>query len=344
MVTSQAGDLARKLFPFASFTSEALRNYRNLAIMHPARAYALNHVFETATTLASIGVGIDPDETQAAIDALPAYLKEHKLLMYPFRDEDDKIQFLDMSYIMPLANIADARKADSLFFDEIFPIGSNPLVSIGSAVATGTDAYTGREIQPDFTERQLGVPVVGDKARRAVGLVEHAARTYLPGLVPPAAGGVNMLEAMRGTINPKSGQPEEPSMFKTTLANIFAFRTYSPTVESQVLNVKHDRYQTNRRISQAWKRWELARTNGDVEQMEIEKVRIIVNRAGLGDTPEIAEEYFAKSAENRVPFSNLPTRKLKEILDRVSEIGELNDRDRKVRAELMQRYQSRRNK
>lgn len=339
---SDVGNVVRQAIPFASFTTEAFRVWKNALVEKPHLAYAWNHITETMGQTFGAMAGFSPEQLEEAQKALPSYTQGKKMVMLPL-NVDGQPRFVDMSYLIPMANIVEAEEIGHSFFSNL-PIDptANPLLSVGVAAGAGIDPFSGRKTDPTFTERQLGVAVTGQGARRVVGLAEHMARTMLPPLVPPGYAGVNLLELARGQRHPKTGEKLEDGVFRTIMANLAGIRTYAPDVESQVLNLKREARDVQVRMTQAWKRWEGARANGKVAVMEKEKARIIGLRAEGGH--EDAEKYFAKSIKRRQVFASLSTKQLKSALERAESLGALSPRDERMRGELLARLQARSNR
>lgn len=341
MMHSELTDFLRKGVPFASYTSEALRVWSNHLKEKPHMAYFANHMAQTMSEVFGAMAGFAPDQIEEAKQSLPKYMQGKKTLLLPF-NIDGQPHFLDLSYVIPMGSLSEVESTEKAFFNAILDPTTNPVANIAAASATGKDPFSGREIAPNFTERQLGIPVTGPRTRRLLGLGEHMMQTLLPPWAPPGYAGVNILEAVRGQVNPATGEPLEDGVFRTVAGNLLGMRTYAPDVESQVKNVQQEQRELGEKISQAWKRWEFARANGKLQAMEDERQRIILLKAREGhDDPA---GYFATSVKSREPFAQLSTKQLQKILDRAEKLGALSPRDERIRAELVSRFQSRKPK
>lgn len=341
MMHSELSDVLRKGVPFASFTSEAMRVWKSTLMEKPHLAYFYNHVAQTMSETFGAMAGFSPEQIAEAQNALPSHMKGKKTLMLPF-NIDGQPQFLDLSYMIPMGNLVEAQDSERLFFTEVVDPTTNPLVNLAAASATGKDPFSGRDIAPNFTERQLGIAVDGKQSRKLVGLAEHTLQMFLPPLAPPGYAGVNILEYLRGQKNPKTGGDLENGAVSTLLANVAGLRAYAPNVEAQVKNVQEEERRIGERLSQSWDRWEFARANGDVNSMESERQRILtLKRMEGADDPE---GYFSGSIKSRKLFNNLSTKQLEDILGRADKLGALSPRDEQVRAELVARYQGRHKK
>lgn len=335
---SELADTLRKGIPFSSFTSESMRVWKNVITEKPHLAFFWNHAMKSTSEIFGAMAGYSPDQIEEAEQSLPSFVQGKKSLLLPF-NVDGQPQFVDMSYVIPLGSIVNAEKSERFFLNDIYDIGANPVINVGAAVLTGKDPFSGREIGPNFTERQLGIPVQNQQARTAIGLGEHMLQMFLPPWTPPGYAGTNILESIRGQVNPSTNQPLEGGVLKTVLANLGGFRTYAPDVEAQVRNLQEDQRKIGDQLSQSWKRWEFARANGKVGAMESERNNILALKTREGaDDPE---GYFGQSIKTREPFGNLSTKQLEKILTKAEKLGALSPHDEKIRAELLARYQSR---
>lgn len=335
---SELADTLRKGIPFSSFTSESMRVWKNVISEKPHLALFWNHAMKSTSEIFGAMAGYSPDQIEEAEKALPSFVQGKKTLLLPF-NVDGQPQFVDMSYVIPMGSIVNAEKSERFFLNEIYDPGANPVLNMGAALLTQKDPFSGREIAPNFTERQLGIPVTNQQARTALGLGEHMLQMFLPPWMPPGYAGTNILESIRGQVNPNTNEPLEGGVLRTVLANLGGFRTYAPDVEAQVRNVQEDQRKIGEQLSQSWKRWEFARANGKVGAMEGERKRILALKTREGsDDPE---GYFEHSVKSREPFANFSTKQLKEVLTRAEKLGALSPHDEKIRAELLARYQSR---
>ena len=348
---SQVSPLAnavRDAAPFSSFTTEAVRVWKNAIVEKPVLAFAYNHMVEAASHVTGAIAGFDERQLAEAEQSLPWHMQGKKSLVMPMR-VDGKPVFVDFSYMIPMANLPETVTAESSFFDmlQINPFKSNPLLAFGSAAATGLDPFTKRPIEPAFTERQLGVAVdpstAGGQLRKAVGLAEYAARQLLPPLAPPGSAGVNLLEFARGQKHGFTGQELETGIARTIGSNFFGFRSYQGDMDSQLLNAKHEDAKLDERTSVWWSRWKESAANGDAVGMERALGEVASLRRLRGDDDASASKYIVNGIKQREPgkFRGLSTREIQETLERAQRLGGLSDSDKQMRSELMARLQER---
>jgi hypothetical protein len=327
--SSQFTDMLRNVVPFASFTTESARIWKNLLTNKPHIAFFWNHAIEAASATAGEIAGISQEEMQAMRSSMPDFQQGKKMLMMPTR-VDGKPVFLDMSYMIPMANIGGVDTAKASFFDYamINPFTSNPLLAVAAAVHTGENTFTGRPLAPDFTENQLGIAVNGQQARKYVGLAEYAANMMLPPLIPPGQAGVNLLELARGTKN-QEGIPMEEGIVRTVAANVAGLRLYEADPSSHIMNVKREQADIDARATARWNRFTRAWANGRMDIMEREEAELRELRAAQGDTPDEIESYIAQGIKRREPGAHrdLSTRQLDEVIARAQQIGYTNERD-----------------
>jgi len=316
--------------PFASFTTETARIYKNLLQEKPHLVLLWNHAFESMAQAFGAFGGYTPSQIEEAQKALPEYQQGKKMLLLPF-NVDGAPAFVDMSYMIPLGNLGEAQQAEASFLGSALDVTANPLLNTAVAAVSGQDPFSGSEIEPRVTERQLGIPVTNQRARKLVGLAEHMAAMMLPPLVPPGYAGTNILEWARGQVNPATDQPLERGVARTIMANLAGMRAETVTVQGQVQNVRREDQRRSAQTSQAWKRWEFARAQGNESAMEREAQRIIEIRMESGYTESQARSYFQDSASKRGPLSNLSRRQLREIGARTRRLGNLVPQDDQVK-------------
>jgi hypothetical protein len=317
---SPFSNLLRRHIPFASFSHEAVRVWKNAMVEKPHLAFFWSHFADSAGQAFGAMAGFTPEQIETAKQNLPYYQDGKKMLMWPFR-VDGKPVFVDMSYLIPMANIVEVEREQSSFLGTAAGLAglnptTNPFVNLLYAGTTGQDAFRQRPIEPNITERQLGIPVEGTKTRTAVGLVEHVANTFLPPLVPPGYAGINIVEWMRSQNHPTTGQPLEDGMWRTIGSNVLGVRLHEADVNAAMLNVGHEDRRMNERIADWWLRWQWATANGDVKLAERAEANLRELQIQRGKTPEEADDYVADGVEKRAPgmYRNYPKSQVERAL------------------------------
>lgn len=324
--------MARPHLPFVSFPLEAIRVWKNVMVFRPHRGLIWNHMAQFGTQASAAAVGLSPGELETARESLPWYTKTKRMMMLPWRDGDGKLHFLDLSYIIPGAEIgSEAQLAESMLFGKIplptsiTDLTANPVASIAAAAALGEDPFSGRRIEPRFTERYLrpaiGLPApVSEGTRKFIGMGEYLAGLFLPPIVPPAYVGTNFVELVTGRKSHVTGEEYEEDAIRTILSNVAGLRTYEPTVEAQIANIKHDQRVSGERMRHAWDRWESAMANGEVELAIEEQRRIIdMRNQQRGD----GYRYFRERSKAHMPgtFRNMSKREVNEVIRRSLKFG-----------------------
>jgi hypothetical protein len=241
--------------------------------------------------------------------------------------------FLDMSYMIPMANIGGIDVAKANFFDyaQINPITSNPWASLAVATQTGDNPFSGQKIAPNFAEDQLGATIDGPVSRKLTGLIEYTASMMFPPLVPPGQAGVNLLEMLRGTKN-KEEFDLESGVIRTVLANVAGMRLYEADTKSQIMNVRRDNQLLEERMSDRWTRLTKAWANGDLKRAHEQEGSIRELRNQAGYTEEETDDYISRGLKKREPgeFRGLTEKQRKEILERSALLGYKDAEDLRV--------------
>ena len=308
--------------PFVSFPLEATRVWKNAFLHRPHIAFMWANMAEAGSYAAAGSVGMSPSEFDNAKESLPWYVKGKKLLTLPWRDSENKLQFLDLSYIIPMADIgSEAQMAQNTFFGVPMPTlidpTSNPIANIITAGATGKDPFGGRPIEPRALEAYTGVRATGAGERKFLGLAEHTMALFLPPAVPPGYVGINMLELLTGRKSGVTGEDLEQSAGRSIMANFFGLRTYEPTVQAQISNIRHEQRVAGDELTASWNRWEAAVANGDMGAAEEERGLIVQIRDDqYGD----GIKYFNDSFSRHQPgsYGNVGRREISESLVSIS--------------------------
>ena len=334
---SPAADFIRNKIPFASFTTEALRVWRNSMIEKPHLAFAWAHMTDSMGYSIGHINGYSMDEIDAMRSELPHYEQNKKMMFMPFKIEG-KPQFLDMSYLIPMGNISEAEEAENLFFGALMSPTQNPIANIIAGAATGIDPFSGRKITPRMTERALGQPIQNEFGRRAVGLAEYTAATMVPPLVPPGYAANNLLELVNGETNPYTGQPLEPDYRKTLAANLFGMRLSESSVQSQLQNARHRESRINDRLSMWRQTYTRARANGNGPDMEraLENIRAIREELEPGSSDKYIKQMLKRTEPGK--FRGVGTRQLLDALERSKRLeGRYSPADLEALGEVKQR-------
>lgn len=305
-------DWMRGVIPFQSFTNEQMRVWSNVLRERPMNFFALAHLGDVMSEFSAAAVGMSPDQLQAAREGLPDFTDGRMMTVLPFK-ADNKLQFLDLSYMMPLANLgADVQASEKVFFGAFASPSANPYLNVGAAFVTGIDPFSKRPVGPRFTEEQLGVRVQGETPRFAVGMAEHIISTFAPPIVPPGYTGTNLLEAVKGTKHYYTGDELEPSLVKTIAANLFGLRTYESSLRQQSLNARYEISGIQDEISIERRRWQRAIANNDPAAAKAAEDGIRALRRKLYPDKD-PEDYIEHLRKTQKPGTDRMTRRQREL-------------------------------
>jgi hypothetical protein len=338
-------NMVRNAIPFSSFTTEALRVWKNAMVEKPHWAFFYNHMAEAMSQMLGAVAGFDTADLEAAKSALPEYAQNKKMVVLPFR-VDGKPTFLDLSYMLPMGNLNESAAVEASFFDRVHmdPFSANPFLSFGYALKTGKDPFSGQPIEPRFMEQQLGldVPTKG-MGRKALGMAEHTMKMALPPLLPPGYAGMNLYELARGQKHPVSGAQLEDGVLRTVAANALGLRTYEADVSAQLLNVRREKRRLQDEVSVQWRRWQFGHANGKVGMMDesLEEIRQL--RIRLGDDDKAVNKYLLQGVKRREAgkWRGVSTRHIEEVMERSKGIMTKGPEDLKMMSELSARYKER---
>ena len=124
----------RKFFmPFFTWQAKVLPLVAEAAVKHPVRVGKWLAAGMTFHQYAIEKVGLDDDEWEYIHSMLPEYMQKGMYLMMPWRDERDRLQLLNMTYIIP--GLGDINE----YYQRGLPeglVGYNPIVTMASAIAS----------------------------------------------------------------------------------------------------------------------------------------------------------------------------------------------------------------
>ena len=328
---SPMSNMVRQAIPFSTFSHEAVRVWKNTMIEKPHMAMFWSHFADSMSEVTGAMSGYTEEQVDAAKKNLPYYQQGKKMLLMPFKIFGVP-QFLDMSYLIPLANIVEIERDEGQFMSKALGFAglnptANPFVSIITAAVTGQDPFKGQPLEPKITERQLGINVDSPQARELVGLAEHALTTFVPPLVPPGYAGMNMVELIRQQRNPKTGALEEPDWKQTLAANLAGIRLHRADANAAMKNVGNDERRMMDRTSLWWERWSWAMANNDASLADDAEENLHHLAVQMGKTPDEADKYVADGVETRQPglYKNYTKKRVGEALDLIKQTPQGTD-------------------
>jgi hypothetical protein len=326
----------KKHIPFASFSHEAIRVWKNVMVNKPHIGFFWQHFADTAGEAFGAMAGYTPEEVDEAKANLSPYQKGKKMMMWPFQ-VDGKPMFLDMSYWIPMANIVEASREETDFFGQAAGLAglnptSNPFWNIITAATTGQDPFRRLPVEPKITERQFGIPIEGERARFSVGLAEHVAATFVPPWVPPGYAGINMMEWARGQKHHLTGDDLEQGFWRTVGSNLMGAKLHEADFNAAMLDVGRTERRLNERSSEWRLRWKFAKANDDTEAMAMAEENLRSIQIQRGKDPRDADTYVDRFIENNIPgeFRTMPRAQLQQALDRSGKLSLDSPKDRKM--------------
>jgi len=246
-------------FPFLTFTIKVLPRLLEVAVTAPWRFLPYAALFYGAGLVAQLVTGADDDDLEALEKALPEWLQEkgHSVLI-PVKDEHGRWQYADLGYFMPWAfytelasklgktgtdlatkgeftHLGDLMMANGLF--------GGPIPDLISAVSTGVDPFTKREIAPEAA-------TAGEKLNAWITyLYGMAMPTWLVGIPPfhdhstfRGAGG-HLYEAITGMTD-RHGEPR--STVPQALARFVGVNIYPiEPMKSRAKTIRYMNYRIN---------------------------------------------------------------------------------------------------
>lgn len=328
---SPLSNAIRRHIPFASFSQEAVRVWSNTMQNKPHLAYFWSHMTDSMGQAFGAMAGFSQEEVAQAKSGLPYYQEGKKMLMWPFRI-DGKPAFVDMSYLIPMANIVEAQREEQTFLGVAgMNPTANPFVNAATAYFTGEDPFRKLPLEPKITERQFGLPVTNPTARKAIGLVEHVAATMLPPLVPPGYAGINGIEWFREQKHQITGEKLEDGFGRTFASNVLGVRLHEADLDASMKNVANQERKVNDRVADWWGRWQWATANDDPSYAEKAEANLVELRMQRGDTREEAEAYVAQGMEQRAPgeYKGYSKGQIEKALERAKGLGLNSESDKR---------------
>jgi hypothetical protein len=137
--------------PFLTFTTKVLPRLAEVALLHPQRLLPWVALLYGMQMWAQAVFGGDDDEWDQLKKALPEWMQDKGHIAFlPFRDDAGRLQAADLSYFFPWAQWTELvqNTATGEVGKAIKNLGvlSGPITEVISAIKTGKDSFTGRDI------------------------------------------------------------------------------------------------------------------------------------------------------------------------------------------------------
>lgn len=137
--------------PFITFAYKVLPRMIEVSLHHPQRLLPWVGLFAALPVLAAASLGADGDDLEKWKQSLPEYMRNRShLAMLPYRDAQGRIQVADLGFFFPWTMFVELARAGMRgdMQDTLRSVGAfgGPLPDLLTAVTTGKDRFTGRDI------------------------------------------------------------------------------------------------------------------------------------------------------------------------------------------------------
>lgn len=145
-ITRASGFVRNNLAPFFTWQSKILPLFAEAAVKHPVQFAATIYLFKEMQQRAFEAVGFTEEEAELVQKKMPEYIQKGLFLMMPWRDDEGRLNMLNMTYMVPgFGDVAEINRSPFKWFM------SNPLVTTASALYSNK-AYSGAPIWYDWEE------------------------------------------------------------------------------------------------------------------------------------------------------------------------------------------------
>ncbi len=168
-VTRATAAIRSTAMPFFTWQSKIMPLMAEVAKKHPMRLAKWFAGYEAMQMGALNGLNMNSDEWQYMNQIMPSYIADGQFLMMPFRDEKQRLQALNLTYMVP--GFGDINQ---FMNDPVSTIVANPLVSIAGGLGANR-TFTGAPIYYEWEEPTT-------KAAKAMSYVwGNLAPSWVPG-------------------------------------------------------------------------------------------------------------------------------------------------------------------
>ena len=200
-VTPEIAKAGKYAMPFVRWYSKAIPLAAETAVKHPVRFGKWLAFGMALQSEAMNAVGVSDTEWQAIHDKMPEYVQNGIYLMMPWRDEQQRLNLLNLTYMIP--GIGDVNELYQRSLPEL--IGGNPIVST-LATLQSKRKYGGAPLYFDWEEP-------GTKFAKSMAYIWES---LSPAIVPGGTDWNHLWEA----ISEKQGAPTP----EEALAGWFGFK------------------------------------------------------------------------------------------------------------------------
>ena len=147
-VTRATSLIRGNLAPFFTWQSKVIPLMAETAVKHPLRLGKYFLLYQTLQANAIEANKITPGEWEFIEKILPDYMQEGQFLLMPWRDERDRLQFLNLTYMIP--GFGDLAELNAHPMGELL---GHPFLTIGGALLSKTK-FSGAPLYHDWEEPQ----------------------------------------------------------------------------------------------------------------------------------------------------------------------------------------------
>lgn len=176
-VSPALNKLRMTLMPFATFTFKVFPRLAEAAVTNPIGLAKYPIAFHYLQSSALNQMNISEGEWEKLQRMLPNYVMAGYFMPLPFRDSKNRMQFLDLTYILPWGDIGEFQQ------NFVGRLVQNPVINLYSELRSGTD-FAGRPLWYEFEKPW----VKGGK------LLGHVAQQFMPTFFP---GGTDWMRLQR---------------------------------------------------------------------------------------------------------------------------------------------------
>ncbi len=148
-ITRATAKIRGSIAPFFTWTSKVLPLMAETAVKHPLRFGKWWMMYEALQANSLAQLGVSDDEWGYIQRIVPEYIREGQFLLLPWRDERGRLQFLNLTYMIPgFGDWSDVVK------DPSGTLLGSPLIQIAGSLAHNT-SYSGAPIWYDWEPADL---------------------------------------------------------------------------------------------------------------------------------------------------------------------------------------------
>ena len=143
-ITRATARLRSTIMPFATWQTKILPRVAGAIVRNPVKAVSLMAMYHEVQDMNMNAIGMSDQEAEDFRAVLPEYVRKGMFFILPWRDASNRIQYLDMTYMIP--GFGDAVEMGNNPMARIF---STPLIGVPAALLNNKK-YSGAPIYFDW--------------------------------------------------------------------------------------------------------------------------------------------------------------------------------------------------